>query len=302
MGLFGFGRKKHKKDEEAVADQTDETVAQDADDAADEAEDAAEAKDAADAEDQEAQDAENGAENSDDDDSEDSDDDKEELEPGPWDYDEDGVDPDDDDGYISFGSIFLPIEPGMTIRARRTNEGIQSVTVTIDNSSVVVVPLAAPKTLGLWDELSDELLESQDGAKIEEGRFGDEVMLPVDVKGKTMTSRVVGVDGPRWMLQGVFSGDAATADADDPKRTHIEDYFSRIIVRRGSEPLAPRDIIPIMPPKTAAQRRAEAEAAAKNASKKPDVTKNDTDVPQSYDVQHKVQTTMRRGPMFSEMR
>lgn len=300
MGLFGFGKKKHKaSDEDAAAQESDETQAKDADST--EAEDA-QAADAAEAPADEAQDAaadEDVAAEADADDADDID-----LTQGPWDYDDEGIDPDDDDRYISFGSMFLPLVEGLTIRAKRSQDPqspspLESITVQLGDGAIEIVPFAAPKTLGLWDDMSDELLDANKSAKVQEGRFGDEVMLPVAVKGKTMMTRIVGVDGPRWLLRGIFTGDAADSESDNKKA--LEDYFAQIIVRRGDAPLAPRDIIPILPPKTAAQRRADAAAAAKAAKKKSEI-KDDTDVPQSYDQSHKVQTTLRRGPMFSEMR
>lgn len=300
MGLFGFGKKKHKaSDEDAAAQESDETQAKDADST--EAEDA-QAADAAEAPADEAQDAaadEDVAAEADADEADDID-----LTQGPWDYDDEGIDPDDDDRYISFGSMFLPLVEGLTIRAKRSQDPqspspLESITVQLGDGAIEIVPFAAPKTLGLWDDMSDELLDANKSAKVQEGRFGDEVMLPVAVKGKTMMTRIVGVDGPRWLLRGIFTGDAADGESDNKKA--LEDYFAQIIVRRGDAPLAPRDIIPILPPKTAAQRRADAAAAAKAAKKKSEI-KDDTDVPQSYDQSHKVQTTLRRGPMFSEMR
>lgn len=303
MGLFGFGKKKHKaSDEDAAAQESDETQAKDADST--EAEDA-QAADAAEAPADEAQDAaadEDVAAEADADDADDADD--IDLTQGPWDYDDEGIDPDDDDRYISFGSMFLPLVEGLTIRAKRSQDPqspspLESITVQLGDGAIEIVPFAAPKTLGLWDDMSDELLDANKSAKVQEGRFGDEVMLPVAVKGKTMMTRIVGVDGPRWLLRGIFTGDAADGESDNKKA--LEDYFAQIIVRRGDAPLAPRDIIPILPPKTAAQRRADAAAAAKAAKKKSEI-KDDTDVPQSYDQSHKVQATLRRGPMFSEMR
>ncbi len=300
MGLFGFGKKKHKaSDEDAAAQESDETQAKDADST--EAEDV-QAADAVEAPADEAQDAaadEDVAAEADADEAGDID-----LTQGPWDYDDEGIDPDDDDRYISFGSMFLPLVEGLTIRAKRSQDPqspspLESITVQLGDGAIEIVPFAAPKTLGLWDDMSDELLDANKSAKVQEGRFGDEVMLPVAVKGKTMMTRIVGVDGPRWLLRGIFTGDAADGESDNKKA--LEDYFAQIIVRRGDAPLAPRDIIPILPPKTAAQRRADAAAAAKAAKKKSEI-KDDTDVPQSYDQSHKVQTTLRRGPMFSEMR
>ncbi|MGO5287414.1 DUF3710 domain-containing protein [Pseudoscardovia suis] len=313
MGLFGFGKKKHKaSDEDAAAQESDETQAKDADSTeaedaqadkaqADEAQNGAKDAERADAAADEASDA-----NEDDADAEADADDADDIDltQGPWDYDDEGIDPDDDDRYISFGSMFLPLVEGLTIRAKRSQDPqspspLESITVQLGDGAIEIVPFAAPKTLSLWDDMSDELLDANKSAKVQEGRFGDEVMLPVAVKGKTMMTRIVGVDGPRWLLRGIFTGDAADGESDNKKA--LEDYFAQIIVRRGDAPLAPRDIIPILPPKTAAQRRADAAAAAKAAKKKSEI-KDDTDVPQSYDQSHKVQTTLRRGPMFSEMR
>ena len=133
--------------------------------------------------------------------------------------------------------------------------------------------------------------------------FGTELKLPVNVKGgKTVNTRIVGVDGPRWMLRGIFSGVAAT-DPDSPETEALNKFFADIVVERGEEPLAPRDLIPMHPPVAPAERKAAAEAGEENGKEHfKDIPDNKPKGPLSQDQQTEVKTTLSRGPMFSEVR
>ena len=55
-------------------------------------------------------------------------------------------------------------------------------------------------------------------------------------------ARFVGVDGPRWFLRGVISGEG-TVDAS--AAADIEDIFRSVVVVRGTTPMPPRDPIPL---------------------------------------------------------
>ena len=139
-----------------------------------------------------------------------------------------------------------------------------------------------------------------------DGVFGTELKLPVNVKGgKTVNTRIVGVDGPRWMLRGIFSGKAAI-DPDSPETEALNKFFAGIVVERGEEPLAPRDLIPMHPPVAPAERKAaKAAAEAGEANGKEhfkDIPDNKPKGPLSQDQQTEVKTTLSRGPMFSEVR
>jgi hypothetical protein len=58
----------------------------------------------------------------------------------------------------------------------------------------------------------------------------------------------VGVDGPRWFLRGVISGDAAV----DPQLGAVmEELFRSVVVVRGTAPMPPRDLIPLHMPQGA---------------------------------------------------
>jgi hypothetical protein len=60
--------------------------------------------------------------------------------------------------------------------------------------------------------------------------------------------RFIGVDGPRWFLRGVISGDAAV---NPEAASHVEDLFRSVVVVRGNTPMPPRDLIPLHMPANA---------------------------------------------------
>ena len=326
MGLFGFGRKKKEREArlaEAVASQTqdvakeatedidvtkaedtgrDERIAREEDDAeeaavrTDEGEGVAEAADA-----------------------EDADGDDEALAVpteavmdyegrgdmyGPWDINEDNG-PDYDE-YLSLGSFYIPFVQGIQLRikASKADNTLLGATVTIGRSSLELEAFAAPKTMGLWDDVREDLIEANPAAKVVPGIFGAEIRLPITLpNGKTHVTRIVGVDGPRWMLRGIFSGPAAD-NPDSPEAKVLDRFFSYIVVDRGEEPLAPRDLIPMAQPLTPGERRAIAQSAegGDGDGNGPSTIDGKPTGPMNSDHEVEQKTTLSRGPMFSELR
>ena len=122
-----------------------------------------------------------------------------------------------------------------------------------------------------------------------------------EILGATI-SYIVGVDGPRWMLRGIFSGKAANDDGNSDTEA-LNKYFADIVVERGDEPLAPRDLIPMHPPVTPAQRQAAAKTNDQADDKEHlDDIPDKPEGPFDSDQQTEVKTTLSRGPMFSEVR
>ncbi|MCO6558408.1 MAG: DUF3710 domain-containing protein [Bifidobacterium sp.] len=308
MGLFGFGKKKHDDEDEAKAKEaeaTDEAVDSVADDnSADSG--AAVAKDTENAESENTE-ADSGEEDAADehevpDEPSEAYPDRGELY-GPWDIDEEEA-PNYDD-YLDMGAYYLPFLQGIELRvkANRASGQVLGCTISYKASSLEIEALAAPKTLSLWDGVSEDLLAANPKASKEPGIFGTEIKLPVVVKGgKKLITRIVGVDGPRWMLRGIFSGRAAT-HPESPETKTLNQFFSDIVVDRGEEPLAPRDLIPMHAPVSPEERRKADEAAAEA-----DKDGKDHKIPKRIngpfvaDQQTEVQTTISRGPMFSELR
>ena len=276
MGLFGFGKKKHQSEEalEAAAEENEEAV--------DAAENVDEAQEVVALPESSAEYEGRGDER------------------GPWDVEDENV-PDYDE-YLDMGSYYLPFLKGIELRvkANRATQQVLGTTITYGSSSVEIEAFAAPKTLGLWDDVRADLIEANKDAKEVEGMFGTELALPVTVKGgRKVLTRIVGVDGPRWMLRGIFSGKAAT-DPEGEEAKALNQFFADIVVERGDDPLAPRDLIPMHPPVAPAERKA-AKAAAEEAEQKTEIPGKPKG-PFDSDQQVEVKTTLSRGPMFSEVR
>ena len=276
MGLFGFGKKKHQSEEalEAAAEENEEAV--------DAAENVDEAQAVVALPESSAEYEGRGDER------------------GPWDVEDENV-PDYDE-YLDMGSYYLPFLKGIELRvkANRATQQVLGTTITYGSSSVEIEAFAAPKTLGLWDDVRADLIEANKDAKEVEGVFGTELALPVTVKGgRKVLTRIVGVDGPRWMLRGIFSGKAAT-DPEGEEAKALNQFFADIVVERGDDPLAPRDLIPMHPPVAPAERKA-AKAAAEEAEQKTEIPGKPKG-PFDSDQQVEVKTTLSRGPMFSEVR
>lgn len=276
MGLFGFGKKKYQSEEalEAAAEENEEAV--------DAAENVDEAQEVVALPESSAEYEGRGDER------------------GPWDVEDENV-PDYDE-YLDMGSYYLPFLKGIELRvkANRATQQVLGTTITYGSSSVEIEAFAAPKTLGLWDDVRADLIEANKDAKEVEGVFGTELALPVTVKGgRKVLTRIVGVDGPRWMLRGIFSGKAAT-DPEGEEAKALNQFFTDIVVERGDNPLAPRDLIPMHPPVAPAERKA-AKAAAEEAEQKTEIPGKPKG-PFDSDQQVEVKTTLSRGPMFSEVR
>lgn len=276
MGLFGFGKKKHQSEEalEAAAEENEEAV--------DAAENVDEAQEVVALPESSVEYEGRGDER------------------GPWDVEDENV-PDYDE-YLDMGSYYLPFLKGIELRvkANRATQQVLGTTITYGSSSVEIEAFAAPKTLGLWDDVRADLIEANKDAKEVEGVFGTELALPVTVKGgRKVLTRIVGVDGPRWMLRGIFSGKAAT-DPEGEEAKALNQFFADIVVERGDNPLAPRDLIPMHPPVAPAERKA-AKAAAEETEQKTEIPGKPKG-PFDSDQQVEVKTTLSRGPMFSEVR
>ena len=93
-----------------------------------------------------------------------------------------------------------------------------------------------------------------------DGPFGRELRarIPVpDSPGGQQPARFLGVDGPRWFLRGLFTGAAST----DPQQAKVlEEAFRHVVVVRGGDAMAPRELLPLKLPREAIQQLDEQQA------------------------------------------
>ena len=160
--------------------------------------------------------------------------------------------------YVDLGGVKIVPRADLQLRLEVEDGTQRIVAVAMDyaDSTLQVQPFAAPRTSGLWAEIRDQIVEQiqkQGGTtRIADGPFGPEVLaqIPATVAGETGARlvRFVGVDGPRWFLRGVISGDAA----ENPEAaSRVEDLFRSVVVVRGNTPMPPRDLIPLHMPANA---------------------------------------------------
>lgn len=176
---------------------------------------------------------------------------------GPFD---DAEAPDDGLPRLDLGGMRVPVFEGGELRVEVDEESgvVVGATVVTGESALQLHSFAAPRGAGIWDEVRREIAGSieESGGTVDEaaGGFGTELRATVPAQlpdGSVVAApaRFVGVDGPRWFLRGVFTGPAST-DAD--AAAQLETAFRRVVVVRGSDPMAPRDPIPLrLPPEIA---------------------------------------------------
>jgi hypothetical protein len=158
--------------------------------------------------------------------------------------------------YVDLGGVKVLPRPELGLRLE-VEEGTQRVVaVALDyaGSTLQVQPFAAPRNSGLWHEIREQIVEqlARQGGTTSTvvGPFGPEIRAEIpappgsDPAGSRI-ARFIGVDGPRWFLRGVISGQAL---ADPEAAARVEELFRSIVVVRGNTPMPPRDLIPLLVP------------------------------------------------------
>lgn len=170
---------------------------------------------------------------------------------GPWDSAD--VPKDDDVDRIDLGGIHLPVPDGIEVRVEVQDDVPMAATLVDGPNALQVHAFAAPRSSGLWaevrEEISASLRGSGGGAEQTEGPFGPELRAQIPAEtGGTQPARFIGVDGPRWFLRGLLTGPGST---DALQSGRLEAAFRDIVVHRGSDAMAPRDMIPLHLPREA---------------------------------------------------
>ena len=175
---------------------------------------------------------------------------------GPWDVDD--LAAGDATERIDLGSLLLTNIEGLEIRLQvdEETEAVQSVVLAGADGAVELRAFAAPRGGDLWDEvrprIAAEYAQRGGTASEREGRYGTELHCQLTVRtedGKTATqpSRVVGINGGRWMLRATLLGRAATEpEAAGP----WDDAIASTVVRRGDVAMPSGADLPLtLPPR-----------------------------------------------------
>lgn len=208
------------------------------------------------------------------------------------------------DGHLDFGAIAIVPEAGMELRLDVDDAGqeITGITAVIDGAACQVQAFAAPKSKGVWDDIRDEIADNLLGvggtAEEKLGPLGIELHTRMPTQGPDgrttyAPARFVGVDGPRWFLRAVLSGNAAL---DEATGNELIEFLRRSVVTRGGEPRAPREMLPLqIPDDVQAQADAEVAALEQDTGAAPDQTGDRSETTDDF-------KPFERGPEITEVR
>jgi hypothetical protein len=168
---------------------------------------------------------------------------------------------------FDLGSMRVPVPEGIELRVEVQDDVAVAATFVAGNSMLQVHAFAAPKSSGVWDDVRREIAESLTGtpgsAQDADGPFGAELKARLPTEEGLVPARFLGVDGPRWFLRGLMTGPAAT----DPTQARVlEAVFRDVVVHRGGDAVAPRDLLPMHLPREAMQAMDEPEPGAPTLS------------------------------------
>lgn len=171
---------------------------------------------------------------------------------GPYDADAVDLESEPFSSYIDLGGLLLPKPPdGVDIQLSVDEDSglVMAVLVAGSDGAVELRPYAAKRNGDMWTEVRPAIAAdaAQHGgtASPQNGPFGTElnVVMPVqspDGSAAQQVSRIVGVNGPRWMLRATILGLPAV---DHDQAGPWVDYVQRVVVRRGAGAMPPGEAI-----------------------------------------------------------
>ncbi len=165
----------------------------------------------------------------------------------------------DDPTRVDLGGMLVKGRPGIELRLQvdEASQRVAAVMLVAPEGAVELRPFAAPRNGGIWDDIRRQIAAEtarRGGTATEaEGPFGTElrVAMPVQLPdGKTgnQPSRVLGIEGPRWLLRATLLGrPALDPDSDSVLVRALDD----VVVVRGTGPMSPGEPLPLVVPANA---------------------------------------------------
>lgn len=165
---------------------------------------------------------------------------------------------------LDLGSLQIPAVPDVEVRVQADPQGvIQQVVLVHGQNALQLGVFAAPRSEGIWDEVREEIRTSllNDGAAAQEveGERGTELRAQVRTPDGVTDLRFIGIDGPRWMVRGVFQGQAAV---DPVAGGPLAACLDGLVVDRGQEAKPVREPLPLRLPREVAEQQAAEQQAA----------------------------------------
>ena len=157
---------------------------------------------------------------------------------------------------VDLGSLLIVPEPERELRLQvdEASGAVQSVVMAGPDGALELRAFAAPRNGDLWSDvrpqIAAEVAQAGGTATERAGPWGPELICEVRQgtgrAAATQVTRVLGINGPRWMLRCSLLG-AAAARPDDAKEW--EETIRRVAVHRGAHAMPVGEALPVvMPP------------------------------------------------------
>lgn len=178
-------------------------------------------------------------------------------------------------GILDLGSIRIPLPKESQVQVEMGDNGPRMLHVVTHHGRITPVAFAAPRHAGQWVEAAQEIIHgmTSDGlsASTEIGPWGTEIVGSND-NGQI---RVIGVEGPRWMLRVTL---AAPAGKEQELADLGREVVARSFVYRGENPILAGNSLPVTLPKQLVeqvqqamkQRKQQEDSAAANSAQHPE--------------------------------
>lgn len=160
---------------------------------------------------------------------------------------------------LDLGSILLASVEGVELQIQVDEATGLPAAMLLANAegAVELRAFAAPRGGGLWAEvvpaLRDDVIANGGLLADSEGPWGPEVhatftVTTPDGQSGNQHTRMIGIDGPRWMLRATFLGKPAV-EPHDAKMWH--DLLNSVVVRRGGHAVPKGEMLPLTLPANA---------------------------------------------------
>lgn len=154
-------------------------------------------------------------------------------------------------GTLNLGSMQIPLPKDSQVQVEMSDQGPKMLHIVTTAGRITPVSFAAPRKPGQWREAARDIAAGmrKEGLTVvvEQGPWGREVV------GSSPNGiiRIIGVDGPRWMLRMTL---AAPADKAEELADLGREVAARTFVYRGDEPVLAGSALPVALPTQLAQQ------------------------------------------------
>jgi hypothetical protein len=160
---------------------------------------------------------------------------------------------------VDLGSLLVRPTPGRELRLQvdEPTGTVQAVMLAGPDGALEFQAFAAPRNGDLWSTVRPQIaadIARRGGTTTErEGRFGTELLCQVPVQrpdgtAATQPSRIIDINGERWMLRASLLGRPAV---EPDSSGEWEDALAQVVVRRGSEAMPVGEPLTVVLPEQA---------------------------------------------------